>query len=97
MASLLIKPGEEDPIAFNPVQSDGETPDLTDVLMQLRIYSGEACIALDGVLDEDAQLFEVDVNSLELEPGLYPGTIFFDWGDGYRHSGHVNLVIEGGC
>ena len=97
MASIMFKPGEAEPLAIQPEQEDGATPDLTGVSVQLRVQSGATCIALDGVLDAEGQLFEVDLNTLDLPPRLYPATIYFDWGDGYRHTGHLNLIVEGGC
>ncbi len=97
MASIMFKPGEAEPLAIQPEQDDGTTPDLTGVSMQLRVGSGATCITLDGVLDADEQLFTVDLNTLDLPPRLYPATIYFDWGEGYRHSGHLNLIVEGVC
>ena len=97
MTVFSFKPGAAAPLAIRPEQDDGTVPDIAGVAMELRIDTGSTCLTLPGVLDPEDQLFEIDVNALDLPPRLYPASVCFDWGDGWVREGIIHLDIERGC
>lgn len=97
MTTFSFKPGASEPLAIQPLQDDGTTPDFTGSALQLRVFNGTTCVTLPGVLVPADDLFEVDLNSLTLPPRLYPASVYIDWGDGWIKEDEINLLIEGGC
>lgn len=95
MTTFTFKPGAAYPLTFEPIDDAGNPIDLSGAAMQLRVTSGSACIVLDAVIEDGK--FVVDLNDLTLPPRPHSAALYFDWGEGWRKSGEINLLIEGGC
>lgn len=93
MTTIPYKPGASGPFVVR-FEDDAGDP-ITYATTQLRIQAGAACLTVDGVLAGEE--WEFDLSTLALAPRLWPATIYYDAGDGWRLAEAFNLHIKGGC
>ena len=87
MTTISFKPGATGPFVVRLEAEDGDP--VAYVRTQVRVQAGAACLTVDGVL--------AGLSTLVVTPRLWPATIYYDAGDGWRLAEAFNLHILGGC
>ena len=93
MTTISFKPGATGPFVVRLEAEDGDP--VAYVRTQVRVQAGAACLTVDGVLAGEE--WGVDLSTLVVTPRLWPATIYYDAGDGWRLAEAFNLHILGGC
>ena len=96
MTTISFKPGATGPFALAFTDDEGNA--LSWDAVQLRIQAGSTCQSISGTASDGRWVFDLD--GLNLPPRVYPVTVYFDEGDGFRQLlGGSDLLfnITGGC
>ena len=93
MTTVSFKPGATGPFVVRLEAEDGDP--VPYVRTQIRVQAGAACLTVEGVAAGEE--WEFDLSTLVLAPRLWPATIYYDAGDGWRLADAFNLHIQGGC
>ncbi|WP_411838670.1 hypothetical protein [Paracoccus sp. ME4] len=96
MTTITFKPGATGPFAMAFTDGDGNA--LAWDAVQLRIHAGASCEVIAGSVAGGRWQF--DLSALALPPRLYPVSVYFDEGDGFRQlldGPDLLFNITGGC